>query len=137
MTASEREAFLADRHVGVLCVSRTDGGPPLAAPVWYGYEPGGEIVIVSGRDHEKTRLARENGQASLCAQTEAMPYQFVTVSGPAVVDDGADRELRREMAARYLGAELADAYIEATEGEDSVTVRIRPQRWRTTDYSKM
>ncbi len=137
MSRSEREAFLAGLHVGVLCVSRTDGGPPLAAPVWYGYEPGGEVLVVTGRDQEKTRMARETGQASLCAQTEELPYRFVTVSGPAGVDDGADSELRRALAYRYLGSEMGDAYVDATDGDDAVTLRIRPERWRTTDYSKM
>lgn len=137
MSKTEREAFLAGQHVGVLCVSRPDGDPPLAAPVWYSYEPGGEVLIVTGRDHEKTRLARATGQGTLCAQTEEMPYRFVTVSGAAVVDDGADPELRRALAVRYLGAELGAAYMAATEGEDAVTLRIRPERWRTTDYSKM
>ena len=137
MTASEREAFLADLHVGVLSVARDDGGPPLAAPIWYSYEPGGDIVIVSGRDHEKTRLAAAFGTASLCAQTESMPYAFVTVSGPVTVADDATRELRLAMATRYLGDEMGAMYVEATDGEDAVTLRITPERWRTTDYAKL
>ena len=41
MTAAEREAFLADLHVGVLSIAR-EGRAPLSAPIWYDYEPGGE-----------------------------------------------------------------------------------------------
>jgi hypothetical protein len=33
MSTTEREAFLADLHVGVLEVERADG-PPLVTPVW-------------------------------------------------------------------------------------------------------
>jgi hypothetical protein len=66
-----------------------------------------------------------------------MPYRFVTVSGAAVVDEDADAGLRRAIAVRYLGEEMGTAYIEATGDEDAVTLRIRPEKWRTTDYSKM
>jgi PPOX class probable F420-dependent enzyme len=137
MTKAEREEFLAGVHVGVLSVSRPGGAAPAVAPIWYGYEPGGDVVIVTGREAEKTRLVREHGQASLCVQTEELPYRYVTISGPAVVEDTVDQEMRRALAHRYLGPELGDTYIAATEGEDSVTLRIRPERWHTTDYTKM
>ena len=137
MKESEREAVLAELHVGVLCVARDPGEPPIAAPVWYGYEPGGVVTVVSGAGHAKTRFAREHGHASLCVQTEQLPYRFVTVEGPAEVHDGADLELQRALAHRYLGPELGDAYVESTSGSEMVTITIRPQRWRTTDYSKM
>jgi PPOX class probable F420-dependent enzyme len=137
MSKDEREAFLAGTHVALLSVSRGAAEAPLVAPVWYEYEPGGEVLIVTGRDAEKTRLAREHGTASLCAQAESLPYQYVTIAGPAAVDDGADRDLRVRMARRYLGPELGDVYVESTEDEDAVTLRIRPQRWHTTDYSKL
>jgi hypothetical protein len=42
MTRGEREAFLADVRVGLVAMSDGQRGP-LAVPVWYGYEPGGEI----------------------------------------------------------------------------------------------
>ncbi len=128
MTQEGRETFLAGLHVAVLSVSRGEGAPPVAAPVWYRYEAGGEVVIVSGRTHEKTRLVREHGQASLCAQTEDLPYKFVTVEGSAEVRDGSDPELQRELAHRYLGPELGDAYVESTAGEDVSVIRIRPER---------
>jgi PPOX class probable F420-dependent enzyme len=136
MTADEREAFLADLHVGVLCVAREPDAPPLAAPVWYGYEPGGVVRIVSGAAHAKTRWVRDHGHASLCAQTEQLPYRFVTVEGPAEVEDGADLDLQRALARKYLGPELGDAYVESTAGSEMVTITIRPERWRTTDYGK-
>jgi nitroimidazol reductase NimA-like FMN-containing flavoprotein (pyridoxamine 5'-phosphate oxidase superfamily) len=49
MTASEREEFLSGVHVGVLAVERA-GRAPLAVPVWYDYEPGGELLIWMARD---------------------------------------------------------------------------------------
>ena len=47
MTLDEREQFLADVHVGVVAVERP-GRAPLAVPIWYGYEPGGEVLVWGG-----------------------------------------------------------------------------------------
>jgi nitroimidazol reductase NimA-like FMN-containing flavoprotein (pyridoxamine 5'-phosphate oxidase superfamily) len=41
MSAGEREAFLAEVHVGVLAVEGGPGRGPLVTPVWYSYRPGG------------------------------------------------------------------------------------------------
>jgi PPOX class probable F420-dependent enzyme len=138
MTRAEREAFLAEVHVGVLAIGDPEGAP-LAAPIWYGYEPGGELWFVTGRDSRKGKLLRGARRASLVAQTEAPPYKYVSVEGPIVGIDAPDAEKHvRPLARRYLGRELGDRYVEQTRGDagESVLVRIRPERWLTVDYSK-
>jgi nitroimidazol reductase NimA-like FMN-containing flavoprotein (pyridoxamine 5'-phosphate oxidase superfamily) len=47
MTREEREQFLAGVHVGVLSVATADGGSPLAVPVWYTYQPGGPVSVIT------------------------------------------------------------------------------------------
>jgi len=42
MTKQEREAFLADVHVGVISIPEPGRGP-LTVPVWYAYDRGGEL----------------------------------------------------------------------------------------------
>ena len=133
MSKETREAFLADVHVGVFCVDRP-GAAPLATPVWYLYEPGGDVRVIVGATSQKAELVRGAGVASLCAQSEALPYRFVTVEGPTVLEGGAD-DIAFEMAARYLGETGAKAYVEQTTGFESVVARIAPERWRTQDYS--
>ena len=56
MTEKERQEFLAEPHIGVLSVAVGYDRPPRTTPVWYGYEPGGEIWLVTGRDSRKGRL---------------------------------------------------------------------------------
>ena len=64
MTKEEREAFLADVHVGVVAIPEPGRGP-LAVPVWYSYEPGGELHMVTARTSRKGQLlARWTGSAS-------------------------------------------------------------------------
>jgi nitroimidazol reductase NimA-like FMN-containing flavoprotein (pyridoxamine 5'-phosphate oxidase superfamily) len=140
MTKDEREAFLAELHVGVISIPEPGRGP-LSVPIWYGYEPGGELWVVTDRASRKGRLLAVAGRLSLCAQTEAPPYRYVSVEGPIVAIEPADRERHtRPMARRYLGVELGDRYVEATSGERdagaSVVVRVRPERWLTVDYRK-
>ena len=45
----------------------------------YSYEPGGDVVFAFDADSEKIALLRTTGEASLCAQTESMPYKYVTL----------------------------------------------------------
>ena len=139
MTTSEREAFLADLHVGVVSIAEKDRGP-LTAPIWYDYEPGGELWILTGRGSRKGKLLEDVGRLSLVAQTETPPYKYVSVEGPITSIEKPDLERdERPMAHRYLGKELGDGYIESTRGEgeaDNMLVKMRPERWLTIDYSK-
>ena len=64
MTKSDREAFFADVHLGMIGIAR-DGAPPLTAPVWYSYEPGGDVVFAFEAESEKISLLRTTGEASL------------------------------------------------------------------------
>ena len=138
MTDAEREEFLAGLHVGVLAVERSDG-PPLAVPVWYSYEPGGDVVVLTSDESVKGRLLAAAGRASLAAQQEDLPYKYVSVEGPVEIDQLDPDEARADveaMAIRYLGEEMGKGYAASNPGADDVRVRLRPQRWYTVDYGK-
>jgi nitroimidazol reductase NimA-like FMN-containing flavoprotein (pyridoxamine 5'-phosphate oxidase superfamily) len=139
MTIDERQAYLADLHVGVVSVAEANGRAPLTVPIWYRYEPGGLLGFVTGGNSRKTGALREAGRCSVCAQDEALPYKYVTVEGPVVAIDPVDEEERRLIARRYLGTEGGDAYIAATANErlTSVTVRMRPEHWLSADFGKL
>ena len=137
MTVDEREAFLAGVHVGVLAIERADG-PPLAVPVWYGYEPGGVVEVLTSASSLKGRLVATAGRASLCAQQEELPYRYVTVEGPVEVDLLGERAHAETeaMAIRYLGEEMGRSYAAGGVAEDEICIRISPERWLSVDYSK-
>jgi PPOX class probable F420-dependent enzyme len=141
MNKAEREAFLAATHVGVLSVARAARGP-LTLPVWYRYSPGGTLRFVTSADSLKTRLIRAAGRISLCVQSEAPPYQYVSVEGPAAVDDDVDYENDvRRVALRYLGDEIGEMYLAGRNSEAdtpaSVVVTLTPERWVSEDYNKL
>src|SRR3712207_8246911 len=71
MTEGERQGFLAGRHVGVVSVARGDGRPPHSTPVWYAYDPGGNISFFTGtqgRRSRKAELVWEAGVLSFVVQ---------------------------------------------------------------------
>jgi PPOX class probable F420-dependent enzyme len=135
MSPSERESFLAELHVGVLAVAAEDGRGPVTTPVWYGYEPGGVVIVTTGENSTKARAIAAAGRFSLCAQDEAPPYRYVTVEGPATIEP-ADLSERVAIARRYLGHEAGDAWIAANPAIDDVAIRMAPERWQTADFSK-
>jgi hypothetical protein len=110
MTRQEREAFLADVHVGVVAIAEP-GRAPLAVPVWYAYEPGGQIRFVTGPNSRKGRLLKQAGRASLCVQTETAPYKYVSVEGPTSLGPvDYERDLRA-IAHRLPRPEFGDVYL--------------------------
>jgi PPOX class probable F420-dependent enzyme len=137
MTESERQDFLAGLHVGVFAVERPDG-PPLVVPVWYSYEPGGDVVVLTSGSSTKGRLAAAAGRASLCAQQEDLPYKYVSVEGPVTIDELGDeaRSAVLPMAIRYLGDEMGRGYASGETASDEIRIRLRPQRWFSVDYGK-
>ena len=135
MSQTEREAFLADLHVGVLAIP-TDNGAPLTAPIWYDYEPGGDIWVLLGPSSRKGKLITEGTQVTMVAQQEALPYAYVSVEGTVTsIEQQGDGDTL-SMATRYLGEEMGKGYAQANAGGESVRVTIRPDRWLTVDYAK-
>ena len=136
MSRAEREAFLAEVHVGVLTVADGEGKGPLATPVWYSYQPGGQVSITTGESSKKARAIAATGRFSLCAQHEAPPYKYVTVEGPAVIEP-AELAERIAIARRYLGTEAGDAWIAANPAVDDIVIRLTPEHWQTADFGKV
>jgi nitroimidazol reductase NimA-like FMN-containing flavoprotein (pyridoxamine 5'-phosphate oxidase superfamily) len=134
MTVAEREAFLADVHVGVLAVEEPGRGP-MALPIWYLYRDGQVMIGMSGNS-VKAKLLLAAGRATLTVQTETPPYQYVSVEGPVAFE--AEHRDDLEMATRYLGPELGAWYAANNPStEDSVLARLTPENWRTIDFAKL
>ncbi|GAA4594748.1 pyridoxamine 5'-phosphate oxidase family protein [Planotetraspora phitsanulokensis] len=136
MSGRERETFLAEARVAVVSVVDGDARGPLTVPIWYGYAPGGEIVLITARDSRKARLIRRAGRFSLCVQTTEPPYRYVSVEGPVtVIDESVTRDERRDFARRYLGEEGAGRYVASTEEatDRMIRIRMRPEVWLSED----
>jgi len=137
MSVEEREQFLAGLHVGVLSVAAGAGRAPIAVPVWYDYEPGGHVSVITGRSSRKGQAIAAAGRMSLCAQDENPPYRYVSVDGPVVIEE-LDLDERLAMARRYLGPEGGDRYVASNPdpGGENVMIRMTPAHWLSVDYGK-
>jgi len=135
MTRQEREQFLAGVHVGVLSVAAEGGGGPLTVPVWYSYQPGGAVNVITGVGTRKAAAIRAAGRFSLCAQDERPPYKYVTVEGPVTIEEAGHDE-RLDLARRYLGPDGGDAYVSEVPTAGQIVFRMTPEHWLTVDYSK-
>ena len=135
MTSTEREQYLADVHVGVVAVERP-GRAPLAVPIWYGYRPGGDVLLWTETDSVKHKLIRDAGRFSLTVQDEQPPYRYVTAEGDVTGIGPAEDAEVRALAVRYLGEEAGHQFTDENLTSTSVVIRMRPQRWLSTDYSK-
>jgi PPOX class probable F420-dependent enzyme len=138
MSREERDAFLAEVHVGVLSVAAGEARGPLTVPLWYAYEPGGPVRFQTSPEARKARLIRATGRASLCVQSEVPPYRYVTVEGPTTqTDRRPDEAWARALHHRYLGPEAGDTVYEMTAEvlKDEVLFELQPERWTSSDYS--
>jgi len=142
MNEQQRQAFLAEPHIGVLSVASDGNRPPLTIPLWYAYTPGGDLTFFTGtqgRKARKTVLIEQAGMVSLCVQRAEFPYKYVTVEGTVI---GTDRPPPQEgmltIVRRYLPEEQAQGFVAAELAQPRPTLvlfTIRPDRWLAADFS--
>ncbi|MET7694612.1 pyridoxamine 5'-phosphate oxidase family protein [Streptomyces sp. NPDC005483] len=135
LTRAQREQFLAEPHVAALAVDAGEGRAPLAVPIWYQYAPGADIWIMTGAGSRKHELIRAAGRFSLLVERVEPTIRYVSVEGPVVDTRPGTLEDLREISARYLAAEKVDRYVEFASKNhgEQVIVRMRPERWVTSD----
>jgi PPOX class probable F420-dependent enzyme len=122
----DRDEFLKQANVAVLATVGT-GGRAHAAPIWYLYEDG-DFIMSTGRGSQKHRNVERHPEVTLVVDDRSLPYYAVMVQGAAEIGPRLSDEARRRLAVRYLGEELARAYIARVSGDDSVTIRLRPRK---------
>lgn len=142
MTEQERQEFLAEPRVAVLSVASDDDRPPLTVPLWYGYQPGGDVSFFTGTQGRKARkatLIQRAGVLSLSVQRQEFPYGYVTVEGTVVqTDRPPSAEQMLAIVRRYLPEEAARWFVEAElecPASELVLFTIRPDRWLTADFT--
>lgn len=131
----EREQFLAEPHIGALSVVEGPDRGPLTVPIWYHYTPGGELSVRTGADSRKARAIWAAGRFSLLVERTEPSVRYVSVEGPVARTSRNDRELAREITARYLPADKVDAFLEYEEEQfgGQITIYMQPERWVSAD----
>jgi hypothetical protein len=139
LSREEREAFLAEPHIGALAVDAGPGRAPLTVPIWYQYAPGGDLWILTGPDSRKAELIRAAGRFTLMAERVEPSIRYVSVEGPVVAERPGTVEQLTEMSGRYLAAEKVPGYVEFSWKEHGapVVLTMRPERWVSADLGSV
>ncbi len=92
--------------------------------------------MITSKNSIKGKLLNHAARISLCAQSEEVPYKYVSVEGPYTITSSSYGHLLH-MATRYLGEKQGYAYAQAAVVDDSsIVVTIDPVTWYTVDYAK-
>lgn len=124
-----REFLSAGTRTGKLAVVRRDGSP-LVVPIWFVVDDDGSLVFTTGAETVKGRAILRNPRVSVCVDRETPPFDYVRVDGVAEVRRDLVEMLpwATRIAARYMGAELAESYGRRNAVEGELLVRVRPTR---------
>ena len=121
-----REFVLAKpARTAKLAVTRKDGSPHVA-PVWVDLD-GPDVVFLTGRDTVKGRSILRDGRVALCFDDENPPFNFVTITGQAVVEEDVEQlqYWAGRTAARYMGDDRADEFAERNGVPGELLVRVK------------
>ena len=122
LTEKQKE-FLHQPYVGVVTTLRPDGSPH-STVVWVDVEDG-IVSFNTAYGRVKPRNLEHDPRASVTVVDPGDAYRWLSVEGLAeLTTDGADAQIDR-LAKKYLGE---DEYPFRKEGEQRVSVRIRPER---------
>jgi len=104
-------------------------GRPLVAPVWFVLE-GGSVVFNTNKDTAKGRSLARDPRISLCVDLDEPPYAFVQVQGEAELSEDPAELVRTAtaIAARYMGAGLAEQFGQRNGVPGELVVRLRPTK---------
>ena len=136
LSKSQREKFLAGRHVAVLVTIGVDGAP-VPTPIWYLFRDGA-FYFRTESNATKTANIRRDPRVSICVQDERAPYKFIVARGTAEIADSLDW-LGREIPRHYLGVVGGIGYRAAAreqiEQGPEVTLVVRPERITSSNFA--
>jgi PPOX class probable F420-dependent enzyme len=125
----EISEFLSEgTRTGILGYASASGRP-LVVPVWFIVEDG-SLVFNTAKDSAKGRSLARDPRATLCANLQEPPYGFVQVQGDAELSEDPGELLRTAIAiaARYMGADRAEAVGRRNAAPGELVVRLRPTK---------
>src|SRR5580693_3550565 len=125
----EISAFLSEgTRTGILGYASASGRP-LVTPVWFIVE-NGTLVFNTGKETAKGRSLARDPRATLVANLQEPAVWFRQVPGDAELSEDPDELLRTAIAiaARYMGADRAEAVGRRNAVPGELVVRIRPTK---------
>ncbi|MCM2389987.1 PPOX class F420-dependent oxidoreductase [Streptomyces albipurpureus] len=126
MTKHEWRKFVSEgTRTAKLSTVRADGSPHVA-PVWFLLD-GDELVFNTDKESVKGRSLRRDGRVAICVEDDDPPFAFALLQGQAEVSEDPEQALHwaTQIAARYMGEDVAQSVGERNSGPGALTVRVR------------
>ena len=103
-------------------------GYPRVVPTWF-IRVDDDIVFTPRAPAAFLANIRRDARIGLSIDEDALPYRKLTVQGDARIvqepgDDDAWRDLYRSIAARYIGTDAANAYVDATIDQPRALIAV-------------
>ena len=125
-TLNEQQAKLfLDKNLGAVATIREDGTPQVT-PVWVDYD-GEHILFNTAAPRAKWKNLKRDPRITVEVHSLENPYEYVTVSGTAELDEDEERANRHidKMSLKYRGI---PEYQHHNPDERRVIVRVKPER---------
>jgi hypothetical protein len=136
LSKKDREDFLAQPSlVATISISAQPGRGPLAVPVWYQYQVGGEPWLITYATSRKAELIYAAGAFTLSVARTEPTVRYVSVDGLLGRVEKTIPQQLEQMAARYLSGDALTRYLESATPtlDDLVTMNMTPQHWNSGD----
>ncbi|HUL85138.1 MAG TPA: pyridoxamine 5'-phosphate oxidase family protein [Actinomycetota bacterium] len=131
--AERMRSLLEGPSPSVLTTYREDGSA-LVSPVWFRWIDGSfEIVILEG-DVKLRHLGRDP-RCGLVVFEAVPPFRGVEVVGTGELSSGDVATVRAAIAARYLGVERGQRFVDARKDRRGVVVRLHAEEPRVWDLA--
>ena len=119
-----RNFLLTGTRTAKVAVVRADGRPHVV-PVWFLLD-GDDVIFTTWHESVKGRALQHDSRLCLCVDEDRPPFSYVMIEGHArISQDAVQREFwAKEIAARYMGKEQAEAYGARNAVEGELLIRI-------------
>ena len=125
----EQDAFVRAMKWASITSLRKDGSPTTSV-VFYALD-GDDILFSTTADRLKAKTLKRDPRAAVTVLDEGAPYRFVSIEGPATVEDQdiipGHIAINRAMRAAP-DWQPPDGYAETLRQQGRVIIRISPQR---------
>lgn len=125
LTPEQMAEFLERPLVAVFVTLRANGAPH-AIPIWYEYRDG-EFLVFTSSTFQRVKNLERDSRAAITIATHDEPYMYVSAEGPVRITNDGVEETGLSIARRYMG-ERGDQFLEDVFDEDSVLLRLTPER---------
>lgn len=110
----------------------------MVLPIWYHYEPGGEVWIITPAASRKAGLIAAAGRFTMMSERSTPSVRYVSAEGRVVRQRPATEQEHERLVRRYLPDEAVEGYLSmaASHGELQL-ISMRPERWLSADMGSI